>query len=57
MSLLDNIYELFVQYYNDAYDRKFVIIADAAFKTLTEDLTIILYINQYGYIRIGSKVA
>jgi hypothetical protein len=57
VSLPENIYGLLVQYYNNAYDGKFVTIAGAVSETSTEDLTIVLpYVNQYGRIRIGSEI-
>ena len=61
VSLLDDIYELLVYYYNTAYDWKFVTIAGASDKLVlkeeSEDFIIILpNIVQYGRIRIGSEI-
>lgn len=56
VSLPDEIYELLVQYYNDAYDQKFVTIAGAVSDISSDDDIIVLpNVNQYGRIRIGAE--
>src|SRR3954469_20543998 len=62
VSLPDDIYELLVYYYNDAYyDLEFVTIASASDKLIleeeSEDFIIVLpNITQHGRIRIGSEI-
>src|SRR5436190_22963189 len=62
VSLPDDIYELLVYYYNDAYyDLEFVTIASASDKLIleeeSEDFIIVLpNITQYGRIRIRSEI-
>jgi hypothetical protein len=57
VSLPDDIYELLVQYYNNAYNWNFVTIADAASRDITEDFIVVLpNVNQYGRIRIGAEI-
>src|SRR5438067_8954336 len=62
VSLPDDIYELLVYYYNDAYyDLEFVTIAGASDKLIleeeSEDFIIVLpNIIQHGRIRIGSEI-
>src|SRR5207248_4650222 len=62
VSLSDDIYELLVYYYNDAYyDLKFVTIADASDKLIikeeSEDFIVVLpNIIQHRRIRIRSKI-
>ena len=62
VSLPDDIYELLVYYYNDAYyDLEFVTIAGASDKLILEeeleDFIIVLpNITQHGRIRIGSEI-
>jgi len=61
VSLPDDIYELLVHYYNDAYDWEFVTIAGASDKLIleeeSEDFIVVLpNITQHGRIRIGSEI-
>ena len=62
VSLLDDIYELLVYYYNDAYyDLEFVTIVGASDKLIleeeSEDFIIVLpNITQHGRIRIRSEI-
>src|ERR1051326_6430510 len=62
VSLPDDIYELLVLYYNDAYyDLEFVTIADASDKLILEEesqdfIVILPNITQHGCIRIGSEI-
>src|ERR1044071_390456 len=62
VSLPDDIYELLVYYYNDAYyDLEFVTIAGASDKLIleeeSEDFIVVLpNIIQYRRIRIGSEI-
>ena len=62
VSLPDDIYELLVYYYNDAYyDLEFVTIADAFDKLILKEesevfIVILLNITQHGRIRIGSEI-
>src|SRR5439155_26816641 len=62
VSLPNDIYELLVYYYNDAYyDLEFVTIASASDKLIleeeSEDFIIVLpNIIQHGHIRIGSEI-
>jgi len=62
VSLPDDIYELLVYYYNDAYyDLEFVTIAGASDKLIleeeSEDFIVVLpNITQHGRIRIGSEI-
>lgn len=62
VSLPDDIYELLVYYYNDAYyDWEFVTIAGASDKLIleeeSEDFIVVLpNITQHGRIRIGSEI-
>src|SRR5688572_8457078 len=57
VSLLIAIYELLVQYYNTAYNWKFVTIAEAVSWDITKDFIIVLpNVNQYGRIRIRTEV-
>ena len=59
VSLPDDIYKLLVQYYNNAYDWKFVTIKDAVNSVNSEnseDYIIVLpTVNQYGRIQIGTE--
>ena len=56
VSLPKDIYELLVQYYNNAYEWKFVIIEDAANSANLEDYIIVLPdVNQYGRIQIETE--
>ncbi len=56
--LLDDIYEILVQYYNTAYDWKFMTISEtASVETISEDFIIILpNVNQYEHICIRAKI-
>ena len=58
VSLPDDIYEILVQYYNTAYDWKFMTISEAAsVETISEDFIIVLpNVNQYGCIRIRAEI-
>src|SRR5256886_8775085 len=62
ISLLDDIYELLVYYYNDAYyDLEFVTITGAFDKLILEEeledfIVILPNITQHGCIRIGSEI-
>src|SRR5947209_17079374 len=62
VSLPDDIYELLVYYYNDAYyDLEFVTIASTSDKLIleeeSEDFIVILpNITKHGCIRIGSEI-
>src|SRR5437879_142146 len=62
VSLPDDIYELLVYYYNDAYyDLEFVTIAGASDKLILEEesedyIVVLPNITQHGRIRIGSEI-
>src|SRR5947207_14971595 len=62
VSLPDDIYELLVYYYNDAYyDLEFVTIAGTSDKLIVKEesedfIIILLNITQHGRIRIGSEI-
>src|SRR5207253_10138128 len=62
VSLLDDIYELLVYYYNDAYyDLEFVTIAGAFDKLILEEeskdfIVVLPNITQHGRIRIRIKI-
>ena len=61
VSLSDEIYNLLVEYYNDAYEWKFATIAgtsDAIFSgsDLDDLITVLPNVTQHGRIRIGSEV-
>jgi hypothetical protein len=62
VSLPDDIYELLVLYYNDAYyDLEFVTIAGASDKLILEEesqdfIVVLPNITQHGRIRIGSEI-
>lgn len=59
VSLPKDIYELLVQYYNNAYDWKFVTIEDAVNSANSENLEdyiiVLPDVNQYGRIQIGTE--
>ena len=58
VGLPDHIYDLLVNYYNNAYDAKFITIADSVRNIQHSERRIIVrpQINQFGRIRIGSEV-
>ena len=57
VSLPDNIYNILVEYYNSAYDLKFVSIAEASQRGSDRSNRIVIrpQVNQFGRIRIGLK--
>lgn len=59
VDLPDNIYDLLVQYYNDAYDDEFTTIAELVSKRSTSNMRPIvvrLMVNQFGRMRIGATI-
>ncbi len=57
VSLSDDVYELLVQYYDVAYDFKFVTIVETVSRSTLDNFIVILSkINQFGHIRIRIKI-
>jgi hypothetical protein len=60
VNLPDDIYEVLVNYYNDAYDHDFVSIAESSVQISTghanHSIIILPLINQFGRIRIASEI-
>jgi hypothetical protein len=61
VSLSDDIYNLLVEYYNDAYEWKFATIADTSDELISGSdldnlITVLPNVTQHGRIRIGSEI-
>ena len=57
VSLTDDIYKLLVWYYNNAYECKFVTIADMTSRDINEEFIVVMpNVNQYGHIQIGAEI-
>lgn len=58
VSLPNDIYEILVQYYNNAYNWEFMTISEAAsVETISDDFIVVLpNVNQFGRIRIGAEI-
>jgi len=56
VALPDNIYDILVEYYNNAYDSEFVTIAKAATERSGDRIVVRPQVNQFGRIRVGSEI-
>jgi hypothetical protein len=56
VALPDDIYDILVEYYNDAYDFEFVTIAKAATERSGDRIVVRPQVNQFGRIRVGSEI-
>ena len=56
VALPDDIYDILVEYYNDAYDSEFVTIAKAATERTGDRIVVQPQVNQFGRIRVRSKI-
>ena len=55
--LPDNIYELLVWYYNNAYESDFIMIVNIVLCDINKDFIVIKpNMNQYGHIQIGTEI-
>ncbi|CAB5199819.1 unnamed protein product [Rhizophagus irregularis] len=62
VSLPDTIYELLIKYYNDTYNRDFVLIAEFVSNNLTssnsenQPIVVSPNVSQFGHIRIATEI-
>src|SRR2546429_1340315 len=56
VALPDNIYDILVEYYNDAYDSEFVTIAKAATEHSGDRIIVRPQVNQFGRIWVRSEI-
>src|SRR6266496_1745577 len=56
IALLDNIYDILVKYYNNAYDSELVTITKAATKRFGNRIIVQLQVKRFGCIRIRSEI-
>ena len=56
VALLDDIYDILVEYYNNTYDSEFVTIAKAATERSGDRIVVRPQVNQFGRIRVGSEI-
>ena len=56
VNLPDNVYKCLVDYYNNAYEVKFVTISELSTSTSDRPNVVMPRINQYGRIRIGAEI-
>src|SRR5256884_8050631 len=56
VALPDDIYNILVEYYNDAYDSEFVTIAKAATERSSDRIVIRPQVNQFRRIRVESEI-
>ena len=56
VALPDDIYDILMEYYNNAYDSEFVTIAKAATERSGDRIVVRPQVNQFGRIRVGSEI-
>ena len=56
VALPDDIYNILVKYYNNAYDSEFVTIAKAATERSGDRIVVQPQVNQFGRIRVRSEI-
>ena len=56
VALPDDIYDILVEYYNNAYDSEFVTIAKAATERSGDRIVVWPQVNQFGCIRVRSEI-
>ena len=55
ISLPDNIHQILIEYYNNAYESKFIIIAESVSASLS-DFIITNMVDQFDYVRILAEI-
>ena len=55
ISLPDNIHQILIEYYNNAYESKFIIIAESVSASLS-DFIITNMVDQFGHVRISAEI-
>jgi len=55
ISLSDNIHQILTEYYNNAYESKFITIIESVSASLS-DFIVTNMVNQFGHIRISAEI-
>jgi hypothetical protein len=55
VSLPDNIYQILIEYYNNAYEARFISIAESV-SASSDDFIVTNMVNQFGRVRISAEI-